>query len=88
VRPVAAQTVIHTDSEGLVAGPVSIPAADREIPAYRAMPQTSGTFPVVLVVQEIFGVHEHIRDICRRLAKQATWPSRRSSMCAKATAPR
>ena len=70
VRPVAAQTVIHTDSEGLVAGPVSVPAADREIPAYRAMPQTSGTFPVILIVQEIFGVHEHIRDVCRRLAKQ------------------
>jgi carboxymethylenebutenolidase len=70
VSPVAAQTVIHTDSEGLVAGEVSIPAADREIPAYRAMPAKSGTFPVILVVQEIFGVHEHIRDVCRRLAKQ------------------
>jgi carboxymethylenebutenolidase len=70
VSPVAAQTVIHTDSEGLVAGEVSIPAADREIPAYRAMPTKSGTFPVILVVQEIFGVHEHIRDVCRRLAKQ------------------
>jgi carboxymethylenebutenolidase len=70
VSPVAAQTVIHTDSEGLVAGEVSIPAADREIPAYRAMRAKSGTFPVILVVQEIFGVHEHIRDVCRRLAKQ------------------
>ena len=70
VNPVAAQTVIHTDSEGLVAGEVSIPTADREIPAYRAMPAKSGTFPVVLVVQEVFGVHEHIRDVCRRLAKQ------------------
>jgi carboxymethylenebutenolidase len=70
VSPVAAQTVIHTDSEGLVAGEVSIPAADREIPAYRAMPAKSGTFPVILFVQEIFGVHEHIRDVCRRLAKQ------------------
>jgi carboxymethylenebutenolidase len=70
VRPVAAQTVIHTDSEGIEAGQVSIPAGDRDIPAYRAMPATSGTFPVILVVQEIFGVHEHIRDVCRRLAKQ------------------
>ena len=70
VRPVAAQTVIHTDSEGLEAGQVSIPAADRDIPAYRAMPAQTGTFPVILVVQEIFGVHEHIRDVCRRLAKQ------------------
>ena len=70
VRPVAAQSVIHTDSEGLGAGEVSIPAADRDIPAYRAMPRKPGTFPVILVVQEIFGVHEHIRDVCRRLAKQ------------------
>ncbi len=70
VRPVAAQTVIHTDSEGLEAGEVSIPTADRDIPAYRAMPAKQGTFPVIMVVQEIFGVHEHIRDVCRRLAKQ------------------
>jgi carboxymethylenebutenolidase len=70
VRPVAAQTVIHTDSEGLEAGQVSIPTADRDIPAYRAMPAKLGTFPVIMVVQEIFGVHEHIRDVCRRLAKQ------------------
>ena len=47
-----------------------IPVADGEMPAYRAMPATGGPFPVLLVVQEIFGVHEHIRDICRRLAKQ------------------
>jgi carboxymethylenebutenolidase len=70
VRPVAAQTMIHTDSEGLEAGDVSVAAADRDIPAYRALPAKPGTFPVVIVVQEIFGVHEHIRDLCRRLAKQ------------------
>ena len=70
VRPVAAQTVVHTDSDGLEAGQVSLPAGDRDIPAYRAMPGKTGTFPVILVVQEIFGVHEHIRDVCRRLAKQ------------------
>jgi carboxymethylenebutenolidase len=69
VRPVAAQTLIHTDSDGLEAGDISIPAADREIPGYRAMPAKGGPFPVILVVQEIFGVHEHIRDLCRRLAK-------------------
>src|SRR5439155_21326092 len=39
------------------------------IPAYRAMPDRGGPFPVVLVVQEIFGVHEHIKDVCRRFAK-------------------
>ncbi len=55
------------------AGPVSadtVVTTDVEIPAYRAMPATGGPFPVVLVVQEIFGVHEHIKDLCRRFAKQ------------------
>jgi carboxymethylenebutenolidase len=67
-QPVSAQT-ITTDTKGLVAGEVKIPVADGEIPAYRALPAEGGPFPVVLVVQEIFGVHEHIKDICRRLAK-------------------
>jgi carboxymethylenebutenolidase len=69
VQPVAAQTMITTDTTGLVAGAVKIPVTDGEIPAYRAMPETGGPFPVVLVVQEIFGVHEHIKDICRRFGK-------------------
>ena len=60
---------ITTDTKGLEAGEVKIPVADGEIPAYRAMPAKGGPFPVILVVQEIFGVHEHIKDICRRLAK-------------------
>ena len=68
--PVAADTVITTGSEGLTAGEVKIPTADVEIPAYRAMPAKGGPFPVVLVVQEIFGVHEHIKDVCRRFAKE------------------
>jgi len=68
VQPVTAQT-ISTSSDGLEAGEVKIPVKDGEIPAYRAMPDKGGPFPVVLVVQEIFGVHEHIKDICRRLAK-------------------
>jgi carboxymethylenebutenolidase len=69
VRPVIAATTITTDTEGLEAGEVQIPTADGEIPAYRAMPAKDGAFATVLVVQEIFGVHEHIRDVCRRLAK-------------------
>jgi carboxymethylenebutenolidase len=69
VRPVAAQTLIHTDSQGLIAGEVKIPVRDGEMPGYRAMPDQGTNFPILLVVQEIFGVHEHIRDICRRLAK-------------------
>jgi carboxymethylenebutenolidase len=69
VQPVSAET-IKTSSEGLEAGEVKIPVKDGEMPAYRAMPSKGGPFPTVLVVQEIFGVHEHIKDICRRLAKQ------------------
>src|SRR5262249_35826709 len=67
-QPISAQT-ITTDTQGLTAGEVKIPVGDGEIPAYRALPAAGGPFPVVLVVQEIFGVHEHIKDICRRLAK-------------------
>ncbi|MBA3441772.1 MAG: dienelactone hydrolase family protein [Pyrinomonadaceae bacterium] len=69
VQPIQAQTTITTDTTGLVAGEVKIPTADGQIPAYQAMPATGKSFPVVLVVQEIFGVHEHIKDICRRFAK-------------------
>lgn len=67
-QPVSAQT-ITTDTTGLVAGEVKIPVTDGQIPAYRAMPEKGSSFPVVLVVQEIFGVHEHIKDMCRRFAK-------------------
>jgi carboxymethylenebutenolidase len=68
VQPVSAET-ITTDSKGLEAGEVKILVSEAEIPAYRAMPESGGPFPVVLVVQEIFGVHEHIKDVCRRFAK-------------------
>jgi carboxymethylenebutenolidase len=68
VQPIFAQ-VITTDTKGLVAGAVKIPVKDGEIPAYRAMPATGGNFPIILVIQEIFGVHEHMQDICRRFAK-------------------
>lgn len=61
--------VITTDSNGLVAGEVKIPVSDGEIPAYRAMPATGNNFPMILVIQEIFGVHAHIQDVCRRFAK-------------------
>jgi carboxymethylenebutenolidase len=67
-QPISAQT-ITTDTSGIEAGEVKIPVSDGEIPAYRAMPAKGKSFPVVLVVQEIFGVHEHIKDICRRFAK-------------------
>lgn len=70
VQPVMAQTAITTDTDGLTAGEIKVPAVGGEMPAYRAQPASGGSFPVILVVQEIFGVHEHIKDVCRRLAKQ------------------
>ncbi|HEX3998517.1 MAG TPA: dienelactone hydrolase family protein [Pirellulales bacterium] len=68
IQPVSAET-ISTSAAGLEAGEVKIPATGGEMPAYRAMPSAGGPLPVVLVVEEIFGVHEHIKDICRRFAK-------------------
>jgi carboxymethylenebutenolidase len=68
VLPVSAQT-ITTDANGLIVGEVKIPVEGGSIPGYRAMPDAAGPFPTILVVQEVFGVHEHIKDICRRLAK-------------------
>ena len=69
VQPVTAQT-IHTPTAGLTAGEIQIPTSEGTIPGYRAMPSSGKAFPVVLVVQEIFGVHEHIKDVCRRFARQ------------------
>lgn len=67
-RPISAQT-ITTDDAGLIAGEVKIPVSGGTVPAYRAVPAAGGRFATVLVVHEIFGVHEYIRDVCRRLAK-------------------
>ena len=68
VRPIWAETIV-TDAAGLTAGEIRIPVPGGDIPAYRAMPSEGGSFPVILIVQEIFGVHEHIKDVCRRFAK-------------------
>ncbi|PKO93708.1 MAG: carboxymethylenebutenolidase [Betaproteobacteria bacterium HGW-Betaproteobacteria-10] len=70
VQPVMAQTVIKTDDAGLLAGEIKVPVSDGEMVAYRAQPKGAAKAPVVLVVSEIFGVHEYIKDTCRRLAKQ------------------
>ncbi len=70
VLPVTAQTVIKTDSVGLLAGEVMIGVGDFKLPAYRAAPLDRVNPPVVLVVSEVFGVHEYIADVARRLAKQ------------------
>jgi carboxymethylenebutenolidase len=67
-QPIAAHAYATPD-DGLLVGEVKIPTAEGVIPAYRAVPLKARRPPVVLVVQEIFGVHEHIKDICRRLAQ-------------------
>ncbi len=68
--PVLAQSVVKTDSDGLIAGEVAIPVHGFALPAYRAAPVGRRHAPLVLVASEIFGVHEYIADVARRLAKQ------------------
>jgi carboxymethylenebutenolidase len=68
VQPVTAATIV-TPADGLAAGRVEIASGDARIPAYRAYPEGKPAAPVVLVVSEIFGVHAHIEDLCRRLAR-------------------
>lgn len=69
VLPVMAQTAIKTSSDGLLAGEVTIPVGDFKMPAYRAAPAGRTGLPLVIVVSEIFGVHEYIADVARRFAK-------------------
>lgn len=68
VLPVSAQT-IHTDTEGLEAGEIAVRSGATLVPAYRAQPMGKTHLPVIIVIHEAFGVHEHIADICRRFAK-------------------
>jgi carboxymethylenebutenolidase len=68
VQPVAAGA-ITTSADGLIAGEVKIPVRDGMMPAYWARPAAAAKPAVILVVHEIFGVHEWIKDICRRFAK-------------------
>ena len=67
--PIAAQTAIKTSADGLKAGPVKFKVNGFDVPAYAAAPTGKTGLPVVLVIQEIFGVHEYIADTCRRFAK-------------------
>lgn len=69
VLPVSAQTV-NTPTTGLLAGEVTVAVGDFKMPAYRAQPEGKTNLPVILVVSEIFGVHQHIADVCRRFAQQ------------------
>ena len=68
VLPVTAQT-IRTDTAGLTAGEATVMAGDFKMPVYRAQPEGKTGLPVVLVISEIFGVHEYIADVARRFAK-------------------
>jgi carboxymethylenebutenolidase len=67
--PIAAQTAIRTDAQGLVVGEVTVPVGNFRMPAYRAAPAGRPNAPVVLVLSEIFGVHEYIADTARRFAR-------------------
>ena len=69
VQPALAQSVIETDSVGLIAGAIQVPVADGMMDVYRAQPEKGTKLPTVLVISEIFGVHAYIADVCRRLAK-------------------
>ncbi len=66
---VMAQTAIKTPSDGLTPGEVSFEVTGFKVPAYRAAPAGRTGLPVVLVIQEIFGVHEYIADTARRFAR-------------------
>jgi len=67
--PVMAQSVVKTPSDGLVSGEVTIDVNGFKLPAFRSAPAGKTGLPVVLVVSEIFGVHEYIADVTRRLAR-------------------
>lgn len=69
VLPVTAQTIIHTDTVDLTAGEIMLTVNGQKVPVYRAQPKGKSNLPVILVVSEIFGVHEHIADLARRFAK-------------------
>lgn len=67
--PVAAQSVIKTPADGLSTADIQVPVSGGQMPGYVAAPSKAGRYPTVIVVPEIFGMHEYQKDICRRLAK-------------------
>jgi carboxymethylenebutenolidase len=88
-QPVCAQTVITTPTDGLTAGNVTVKTKDgKDMMAYRAMPASGTGFGTILVVQEIFGVHEHIKDSCRRFAKAGYYAIAPDVYFRQATRPR
>lgn len=79
-------TVLHTDANGLDAGEVWVSVRDGELPAYRAAPSGPGPHPVLLVVQEVFGVDEYLKDVCRRAAHEG-YVSIAPELCARQGRP-
>ena len=69
VQPIMAQTAVKTSADGLTAGEISFEVNGFKVPAYRAAPAGKTNLPVVIVVQEIFGVHQYIADTARRFAQ-------------------
>jgi len=67
--PIMAQQAIKTSTDGLTVADVKIPVSGGDMPAYTAAPKKAGKFPVIIVIPEVFGLHEYQKDICRRLAK-------------------
>ena len=67
--PVAGK-VMTTSSSGIAITEGTVPSEDFRVPVYEARPATAGKYPVVLVIPEVFGMHEHIRDVTRRFAKE------------------
>ena len=67
--PLMAQTMIKTSMDGLDGGDITIPTTGGQMPGYYAVPKKAGKFPVILVVAEVWGIHEHIKDVVLRLAK-------------------
>ena len=68
-NPVAGE-VITTPTSGLTVADGKVPSGDFQVPIYEARPATAGKYPVVLVIPEVFGMHEHIKDVTRRFARE------------------
>ncbi len=68
-NPVAGE-IITTPTDGLTAKEGKVPSGDFQVPIYEARPSAVGKYPVVLVIPEVFGMHEHIKDVTRRFGKE------------------
>ena len=62
--------VVNTSLDGLATGDITVNSGEFPLPVYEARPSGDGKYPVVLVIPEIFGMHEHIKDVTRRFARE------------------